>query len=49
MSNAEADREEPYPWKSPQADLAAAEKFLHACGCPRRDQELTNAKQAILS
>ena len=33
-----------YPWESPPA-----EKLIHACGCHRRDEELADAKQAILS
>ncbi len=41
-------REKIYPWKSPQSDLAAAEKLIHACGYHRRDQELADAKLAIL-
>jgi len=41
-------REKSYPWKSPQDDLAAAEKLIHACGYHRRDQELADAKKAIL-
>lgn len=36
------------PWKSLRDDLAAAEKLINACGYHRRDQELTDAKQAIL-
>ncbi len=38
-----------YPWESPEADLKAAEKLIHTCGYHRRDEELANAKQAILS
>jgi hypothetical protein len=41
-------RENPYPWKSPQADLAAGEKLINDCGCNRRDEELADAKRAIL-
>jgi hypothetical protein len=41
-------REKPYPWKSPQDDLAAAEKLIHDCGYHRRDEELADAKCAIL-
>lgn len=37
-----------YPWKSPQDDLAAAEKLINDCGYHRRDQELADAKRAIL-
>ncbi len=43
-----ARREElKYPWTSPAADLAAAEKLIHACGYHRRDEELADAKQAL--
>jgi tetratricopeptide (TPR) repeat protein len=38
-----------YPWESPQADLAAAEKLINNCGYHRRDEELAHAKAAILS
>lgn len=41
-------REKQYPWKSPQDDLAAAEKLINECGYHRRDQELADAKSAIL-
>jgi tetratricopeptide (TPR) repeat protein len=41
-------REKPYPWKSPQDDLAAAEKLINECGYHRRDEELADAKRAIL-
>ena len=41
-------REKPYPWKSPQDDLAAAEKLINDCGYHRRDEELADAKRAIL-
>ena len=37
-----------YPWKSPQDDLAAAEKLIYDCGYHRRDEELADAKLAIL-
>ena len=37
-----------YPWKSPQDDLAAAEKLINECGYYRRDEELADAKRAIL-
>ena len=36
-----------YPWESPAADLAAAEKLITTCGYHRRDQELAAAKHAI--
>jgi tetratricopeptide (TPR) repeat protein len=42
-------RESPYPWRSPQDDLAAAEKLIGECGYHRRDYELTDAMHAILS
>jgi tetratricopeptide (TPR) repeat protein len=41
-------REKHYPWKSPQEDLAAAEKLINECGYHRRDEELNDAKRAIL-
>lgn len=41
-------RAERYPWESPQADLAAAEKLINECGYHRRDEELADAKRAIL-
>lgn len=31
-------REKPYPWKSPQDNLTAAEKLIHDCGYHRRDE-----------
>ena len=37
-----------YPWESPQADLAAAEKLINECGYGRRRGELEDAKRAIL-
>jgi tetratricopeptide (TPR) repeat protein len=44
-------REKEYPkaWISPQTDLAAAEKLINDCGHHRRDEELADAKAAILS
>jgi len=42
------EAEQRYPWESPEADLAAAEKLIHACGYHRRDPELADAKKAIL-
>ncbi|MGH9836876.1 MAG: hypothetical protein ACRD9Y_27945 [Blastocatellia bacterium] len=42
------NEEEPYPWESAEADLAAAEKLINECGYHRRDEELADAKQAIL-
>ena len=41
-------REKPYPWQSPHADLAAAEKLIDDCGYHRRDEELADAKRAVL-
>ena len=40
--------EESYPWESPEADLAAAEKLINECGYHRRDEELADAKRMIL-
>jgi hypothetical protein len=42
-------REALYPWVSPAADLAAAEQLIHQCGYHRRDEELADAKRAILT
>jgi hypothetical protein len=39
---------EPYPWQSPEHDLAEAERLINACGYHRRDEELEDAKRAIL-
>ncbi|MGA2853816.1 MAG: hypothetical protein ABSE90_06780, partial [Verrucomicrobiota bacterium] len=49
-------REPEYPWnknpdgtpRSPKDDLAAAEKLINDCGYHRRDEELADAKRAIL-
>jgi hypothetical protein len=41
-------REAKYPWVSPADDLAAAEKLINDCGYHRRDEELADAKRAIL-
>ena len=41
-------REAKYPWNSPRADLEAAEKLINDCGYHRRDEELADAKRAIL-
>jgi hypothetical protein len=38
-----------YPWESPEADLAAAEKLINDCGYHRRDEELADAKAALLA
>ncbi|OQW84454.1 MAG: hypothetical protein BVN30_03510 [Proteobacteria bacterium ST_bin16] len=37
-----------YPWESPGADLEAAEKLIDTCGYHRRDEELADAKRALL-
>ncbi|MEK7833107.1 MAG: hypothetical protein AAB401_18605, partial [Acidobacteriota bacterium] len=37
-----------YPWQSPQHDLVEAERLINECGYHRRDEELADAKQAIL-
>jgi len=36
----------PYPWESPQADLAAARKLIEQCGYWRRKEELEDAEAA---
>jgi hypothetical protein len=36
----------PYPWTSPQEDLAAARKLIEACGYWRRKEELEDAEAA---
>jgi Domain of unknown function (DUF4062) len=41
-------REQTYPWKSPEDDLAEAEKLINDCGYHRRDEELADAKLTIL-
>jgi hypothetical protein len=40
--------EKPYPWESPQSDVAAAEKLMNGCGHHRCDEEFADAKRAIL-
>ena len=42
-------REAHYTWDSPAADLAAAEALINSCGYHRRDEELADAKRALLS
>ena len=37
-----------YPWESPEADLMAAEALINECGYHRRDEELADARRAIL-
>ena len=39
---------EKYPWKTPATDLEAAERLINDCGYHRRDEELADAKHAIL-
>ena len=41
-------REPSYPWQSPEHDLAEAERLINECGYHRRDEELADAKRAIL-
>ncbi len=41
-------REKPYPWGSAEDDLAAAKRLVEQCGYHRRDEELDDAKRAIL-
>lgn len=36
----------PYPWTSPQEDLAAARKLIEQCGYWRRKEELEDAEEA---
>jgi hypothetical protein len=36
----------PYPWKSPQEDLAAARKLIEQYGCWRRKEELEDEEAA---
>jgi hypothetical protein len=36
----------PYPWTSPQEDLAAARKLIELCGYWRRKEELEDAEEA---
>jgi tetratricopeptide (TPR) repeat protein len=36
----------PYPWESPQEDLAAARKLIESCGYWRRKEELEDAEAA---
>ena len=38
-------REKPYPWTSPQADLAAARHLIERCGYWRRKAELEDAEE----
>ena len=45
----EEGRRQNYPWESPAADLAAAEDLIKKCGYHRRDEELADAKKAILA
>jgi hypothetical protein len=38
----------PYPWESVAHDLAEAERLIKECGYHRRDEELADAKRALL-
>ena len=40
--------EEAYPWESVEYDLAEAERLIHECGYHRCDEELADAKRALL-
>jgi hypothetical protein len=40
-------REKPYPWTSPQNDLAAARKLIEQCGYWPRKKELEDAEKVI--
>jgi hypothetical protein len=40
-------REDPYPWKSPQADLAEARRLIEKHGYWRRKEELEDAEKGI--
>ena len=40
-------REQPYPWISPQADLAEARRLIESCGYWRRKAELEDAEKVI--
>jgi hypothetical protein len=37
----------PYPWKSPQADLAEARRLIEKHGYWRRKEELEDAEKAL--
>jgi hypothetical protein len=41
-------RETAYPWESPQADLAAAEKLINECNYHRRQRDLADVRKIIL-
>lgn len=41
-------RERPYPWHSAEDDLVAAGTIIRDCGYRRRDEELADARRAIL-
>lgn len=40
-------RAAPYPWQSPEADLAAARELIERCGYGRRREELEDAEAAL--
>jgi hypothetical protein len=48
MTNDQGPITNDYPWGSPTADLAAAEELITTCGYHRRDEELADAKRALL-
>ena len=48
VADPESGGPEGYPWESPAADLAAAEKLINDCGYHRRDEELADAKAVLL-
>ena len=39
----------PYPWTSPQEDLADSRKLIELCGYWRRKEELEDAEEASKS
>ncbi|MFN7928036.1 MAG: hypothetical protein U0Y68_08825 [Blastocatellia bacterium] len=41
-------KEAAYPWQSAEEDLAEAERLIQECGYHRRDEELADAKRALL-
>jgi hypothetical protein len=42
-------RKKDCPWKSPQDDLADAEKLINDCGFHRGDEEIVDATHAMLA
>ncbi len=41
-------REKKYPWQSAEKDLEEAGRLIQECGYHRRDEELADARAAIL-